>query len=149
MYNNYKQLKKKNNMVFPAGYLLGGIVLKKLSALTIYNTASAYGWPRVYKRILEQTKLHVKSIDDQKHIQYVVRSAIEKPAEMYIFLKDSKVVDFAEKYINSVNNNNNTNVIKNPPSFLYSFASIFVNAFTPLKFLSALGREAEKGIKKK
>ena len=72
-------------MVFPAGYLLGGIVLKKLSALTVYNTASAYGWPRVYKRILEQTKLHVKSIDDQKHIQYVVRSAIEKPAEMYIF----------------------------------------------------------------
>ena len=79
-------------MVFPAGYLVGAFVLKKISALSIYNAASAYGWPRVYKRILEQSRIHIRSPEDQKTIQYCVRSAIEQPTEMYIYLKDSKKV---------------------------------------------------------
>ena len=140
-------------MVFPAGYLVGAFVLKKISALSIYSAASTYGWPRVYKRILEQSRIHIQSPQDQKTIQYCVRSAIEQPTEMYIYLKDSKVVDLAQKYIQSnteYGDNIKMNSNKNsPPTFLYSWAKIFVQALTPLKFLSALGKEAEKKLAKR
>ena len=134
-------------MVLPVGYFLGAFVLKKVSALAIYNTASAYGWPRVYKRILEQSRIHVPP-QDQVFVQRCVRGAIEKPTEMYVYMRDSKVIDFAKSYVDSINVKKAGHAVNEPPTFLYSFAQFFVQALTPYKFLSALGREAEKKARK-
>ena len=77
-----------------------------------------------------------------------VRGAIEKPTEMYVYMRDSKVIDFAKSYVDSINVKKAGHAVNEPPTFLYSFAQIFVQALTPYKFLSALGREAEKKARK-
>ena len=86
-------------MVFPPA-LIGAMFVKKLTSYAVYQTASNYGWPRVYKRILELNKVHTP-LHHQDAVRYAVRGAIESPLQIYNVITDSKVVDFAKNVVQS------------------------------------------------
>lgn len=59
---------------------LGLWVGKHLSSWTIYNACKAYGWPKVYRRLLEQNRFaNANNSNRQQQVQFVIRQAIEAP----------------------------------------------------------------------
>ena len=59
---------------------LGLWVGKHLSSWTIYNACKAYGWPKVYRRLLEQNRsANSNNASRQQKVQFVIRQAIEAP----------------------------------------------------------------------
>ena len=46
--------------------LWGAAVLAKKTVM--YKAAGTYGWPRIYKRLREQTNMHVADRDTRKHV---------------------------------------------------------------------------------
>ena len=59
---------------------LGLWVGKHLSSWTIYNACKAYGWPKVYRRLLEQNRFaNSNNASRQQQVQFVIRQAIEAP----------------------------------------------------------------------
>jgi hypothetical protein len=130
-------------MVFPPA-LIGALIVKKMAGFGMYQAASNYGWPRVYKRILEQSRIHMPE-ESQVLIRGSVRAAIESPLKIYTAITDSHVGDLARKVSQAateketVSNNGTT-----PPSFIVSMSRIFANTLTPIKFWKAMEEEASK-----
>ena len=69
---------------------------------------------------------------DQVFVQQCVRGAIEKPTEMYVYMRDSKVIDFAKSYVDSINVKKVGHAVNEPPTFLYSFAQISCPGVNPI-----------------
>ena len=111
----------------------------------MYQAASTYGWPRVYKRVLELNRIHTP-LHHQGAVRFAVRGAIESPLKIYDVITDSKVVEFAKNVAESNEIIPNSKLKNNvdPPSFLVSMASILAKSMTPMKFISALEAESKK-----
>ena len=130
--------------MFPPA-LIGALFVKKLTSYAMYQAASNYGWPRVYKRVLELNRIHTP-LQHQETVRFAVRGAIESPLKIYNVITDSKVVDFAKNVAqsNEIINDEKFKTSAQPPSFLMGLASIVAKSNTPMKFLSALEEEAKK-----
>ena len=130
-------------MVFPPA-LIGALVVKKMAGFGMYQAASNYGWPRVYKRILEQSRVHMPK-ESQKLIRGSVRAAIESPLKIYHVIADSHVGDLARKVSQAATEKGNvSNAGTTPPSFIVSMSHVFAKSLTPIKFLKAIEEEASK-----
>jgi len=127
-------------MVFPPA-LIGALVVKKMAGFGMYQAASNYGWPRVYKRILEQSRVHMPK-ESQILIRESVRAAIESPLKIYNVIADSHVGDLARKVSQAATEKENAGT--RPPSFIVSMSHVFAKSLTPIKFLKAMEEEASK-----
>jgi hypothetical protein len=73
----------------------GGILFKKA---TMYALAANYGFPRLYRRLLEQNrKLTPK--DQQWIVREGLRRALRTPTEAYNVVRDSRVYSFFQKVV--------------------------------------------------
>eukprot|EP00937_MAST-01D_sp_MAST-1D-sp2_P007829 g7829.t1 len=68
--------------------LLGGVLLKKW---TVYKAASEYGWPRVYRRLLEKNREHVPP-EHQAGVRMAVSAYIRTPTRVFGAVRDSPYV---------------------------------------------------------
>jgi hypothetical protein len=78
---------------FHPAVLLGGLALKKW---TLYKLGSNYGWPLVYRRLLEQNKLRVAA-EHQGKVQQALAKAFRSPAQIFELARDSHVAAFLQQ----------------------------------------------------
>ena len=98
------------------GYIAGAYIIKKLA---IYKAAKHYGFPRVYRRIIEGIRNTVP-VENQASIRSKVRTAMRLPNKAYPLLKDSGMIDFVNKYSDLIVKNSPISV----PPFMYDAATM-------------------------
>ena len=117
--------------------LLGLWGAKHVSMWTLYNTAKAYGWHRVYRRLLEQNRAMFANQQrgtkvagtQQKQMQALIRLAIRSPPQLARQLTEKANVvlpylqQLAEKAEPAV------------PRFLVVAAKVILNSTKPIKIL--------------
>lgn len=113
---------------------------KHVSTWTIYNACKAYGWPRVYRRLLEQNKaINASNPALKKATQDLIRMAIEAPPKFA-----ARVGQHAETvitFLQSVAERAEPNL----PRFLVGAIKFVVNSQRPIKILQDfVGAAAKK-----
>ena len=117
--------------------LLGLWGAKHVSMWTLYNTAKAYGWNRVYRRLLEQNRAMFANQQrgtkvagtQQKQMQALIRLAIRSPPQLARQVTEKANVvlpslhQLAEKAEPAV------------PRFLVVAAKVILNSTKPIKIL--------------
>ena len=137
--------------------LLGLWGAKHLSMWTLYNTAKAYGWPRVYRRLLEQnramfargygTEQHQQQQQQQQQqqMQSLLRLAIRSPTQLARQLSDQ--ANTVLPYLQALAERAEPAV----PQFLVVAAKVMLQSAKPIKLLqdvlSAVPSSAKKGPK--
>jgi tetratricopeptide (TPR) repeat protein len=94
----------------------------------VYKAANSYGWPRIYKRLLEQTKIHVE-IDTRPHVNHLIKTAIRAPTEAYAAVMDTEVHKALTKIVDVANTSAKTTL----PPFLYTLVSTAVEGLLPVR----------------
>jgi hypothetical protein len=100
----------------------GAAFLVKKSAVLL--AARVYGWPRIYRRLAEQTKHYLP--EDRRtrdHINSKVRDAIRSPAQVFAVVTDSAVQDIMLKIVKD----KGTGAKENMPLFLRSLINAIVD----------------------
>ncbi len=82
-------------MVHPFG-VLGLLLLKKTAAYQTYKALSAYGWPRVYRRLMEQNRVLTPKAA-QPVVADAVKSALRSPTTAYRGLQTPEVRRFVDR----------------------------------------------------
>lgn len=118
--------------------ILGLWGAKHVSTWTLYNACKAYGWPRVYRRLLEQNRAVNTNLEAKKRLQYVVRLAIEAPPQFAAKLSEyAKVLmPFLQKLAEQAE--------PNVPRFLVVAAKYVVNSQKPMKIIQDFTGAAQK-----
>lgn len=119
--------------------LLGLWGAKHISMWTLYNTAKAYGWPRVYRRLLEQNRAMfaqqqqksgtTKASLQQTQLQSVIRLAIRSPPQLARQL--SEKANVVLPYLHQLAERAEPAV----PRFLVVAAKVILNSTKPIKML--------------
>lgn len=110
--------------------LLGLWGAKHISVWTIYNTCKAYGWPRVYRRLLEQNRLlNATNPALQKSTSELIRMAIEAPPKFAAQV--GKHAETVTQFLQSVAERAEPNL----PRFLVAAIKFVVNSQKPVKVL--------------
>lgn len=116
---------------------------KHLSTWTIYNACKAYGWPNVYRRLLEQNRMinHNNSAV-QKTTKDAIRMAIEAPPKFVgqLSTQYSKVV---QPFLQQIVAVSETNTMM--PRFMVAMIKYVLNSQKPVKLVQDL---AEAGAKR-
>jgi tetratricopeptide (TPR) repeat protein len=107
--------------------LWGAAVLAKKTVM--YKAAGTYGWPRIYKRLREQTKMHVADRDTRKHVDTLIKQSIRAPTQAYVAIEDTEVHRVLSKIVST----GNTAAQSNLPPFLYTLISTAVEGLLPVK----------------
>lgn len=103
-----------------------GMLLKKA---TFWAAMNSYGYPRAYRRILEQTKIHVEP-QHRQHVNNLVKSAFRAPTEFYSAISDSKVYPALVK----IAKQGDDTAKKAMPPFLYTLIRAALEASAPVKY---------------
>ena len=135
--------------------LLGLWGAKHVSMWTLYNTAKAYGWPRVYRRLLEQNRAMfaqqrksgtVNANLQQSQLQSLIRLAIRSPPQLARQL--SEKANVVMPYLHQLAERAEPAV----PRFLVVAAKVILNSTKPIKMLqdalSAVPTSATKKVPK-
>ena len=112
---------------------------KHLSAWTIYNASKAYGWPRVYRRLLEQNRLlNAANPALQKQTQELIRMAIAAPPKFaaQVGRHAEAVTQFLQRIAERAE--------PNLPRFLVAAIKFVVNSQKPVKILQDFAAAAAK-----
>jgi hypothetical protein len=86
---------------------LGALVVKKAF---VYSALSKYGFPRVYRRLLEQNRLNV-ALEHQPTVKRSIERIFRSPTELFTAALDSQTAAF----LRTVIKNKSTNL---PPALL-------------------------------
>lgn len=116
---------------------------KHLSTWTIYNACKAYGWPNVYRRLLEQNRMiNHNNPAVQKTTKDAIRMAIEAPPKFVgqLSTEYSKVV---QPFLQQIINISETNTMM--PRFMVAMIKYVLNSQKPVKLVQDL---AEAGAKR-
>ena len=110
--------------------LLGLFGAKHLTSWTLYNACKSYGWPRVYRRLLEQNRALNRNSILYTPTQQALRMAIEAPPQF--------AAQFATQYervllplIQNIANQAEPKL----PMFLVAVAKYIVNSQKPVKII--------------
>ena len=106
--------------------LWAGALLAKKSI--VYKAASTYGYPRIYKRLLEQTKIHVEPAT-RPHVNHLIKTSIRAPTQAYAAVMDTEVHRAITKIIAAGDNTAQTNL----PPFMYTLLETAVEGLLPVK----------------
>jgi hypothetical protein len=74
--------------------LLGALLVKKAAALTLYQYGSRYGWPRVYRRILEANR-RLTPPAQQPFVRAAIKAAFIVPAKTGEVIANTEVYRLA------------------------------------------------------
>lgn len=74
--------------------ILGALLAKKAAALTLYQYGSRYGWPRVYRRILEANR-RLTPPSQQPLVRAAVKAAFIVPARTSEVIANTEVYRLA------------------------------------------------------
>jgi tetratricopeptide (TPR) repeat protein len=119
----------------------GALFLKKA---TLWKAASSYGYPRIYRRLLEQTREHVPDPVRRKHANRAIAGAIRAPQEALAMLTDSEVYPVLEK----IARRGDAGAKHIMPPFLYTLLRTGLEATAPVKY-SAGVRSAASAMRTK
>ena len=104
----------------PHPFLLFGLLAaKKAVAYAAYKAGQRYGWPRVYRRVLEYNRA-ITPLSQQAYVRGVVKSAFHAPEKMAEALKDNLVFQLAMK------------MVENPPGDISKYPAAARAAFSAL-----------------
>lgn len=95
--------------------------------LHIYASLQAYGFHRVYRRLLEANKRLVDSPKDRRLIQDNIKEAMRFPTKIVDVLEESHTIAFLQKYAKELT----TGIEAKAPSFFITAAKILVTK-TPI-----------------
>ncbi|CAB9504696.1 expressed unknown protein [Seminavis robusta] len=112
---------------------------KHLSAWTLYNAGRNYGWPRVYRRLLEHNRrFNGANPALQKQTQQLIRLGLEAPVQFaaQIAAQAQIIMPFLNKLVERAT--------PNVPSFLVAMAKYIVNSQKPVKIMQDLASSAAK-----
>ena len=108
-------------------FLLGPLLLKKAMLL---SAANAYGLHRVYRRLLESTKVIVHDKSQRLIVQGVIKEGFRYPSRLAKHIDNKEVIDFASKYIKmALDNSPKIDV----PPFVKQAASLVADIFSKAK----------------
>ena len=62
-----------------------------LKKATLWKAASSYGYPRIYRRLREQTREHVPNKVQRALVDRAIAEAIRAPTRALVMLTDSEV----------------------------------------------------------
>jgi hypothetical protein len=105
-------------MIHPA-ILVGAFAVKKL---TVFKAAQSYGWPRVYRRIVEGIRATLPK-SDQEGVQNSIKSAFRLPDKAVTLVTDSGVLNFAKKFSKYIVDKSPVNL----PPFMVSLAKTILS----------------------
>ena len=66
-------------------YLIGIYLAKKA---LIYSIARAYGWPKIYRKMLKWHRKLDYDTDQQKHIKKIIAKTFRLPNKIYYWIKE-------------------------------------------------------------
>lgn len=72
---------------------------KKLAAWAFLEAGSKYGWPRVYRRLLETTNAYIESPLQRKRVRTLIKDSMIVPGKAYKLIFDSETMRFAERVV--------------------------------------------------
>jgi len=105
--------------------------IKHLSTWTIYNACKTYGWPKVYRRLLEQNRIINSSRNKQLQMatKNTIRLAIEAPPKFAAQLSQhaETILPFLQKIVEQAE--------PNMPRFLVAIARYIINSQKPIKIM--------------
>lgn len=78
--------------------IMGLLAVKKAIAVSIFMAGQRYGWPRVYRRVLEYNRRLMPSAQ-QPLVRSAVRDAFRIPGHAAKLLEHSEVYTLAQRYI--------------------------------------------------
>lgn len=85
-------------------FVLPVMIAKKAAAWAFVEAGSTYGWPRVYRRLLEGTNIYIQSKPQRARVKSLIKEAIVIPGRAHKLVFDSEAVAFAEKMVSSARN---------------------------------------------
>ena len=97
--------------------LLLGWLLKQASIFNLYGAMKAYGFHRVYRRLLEANKRLVDKPQDRRIVQDTIKQALRAPNQVVQILDESHTVAFLARYARELTTDLET---KAPPFFVKS-----------------------------
>lgn len=119
--------------------LLGIWGAKHLSAWTLYNAGKNYGWPRVYRRLLEQNRnFHRTNPAIRARTQSLIRMGLEYPVQFVAHIAEHAqvILPFLNQLVERA-----TPVM---PSFMVTLAKYIMNSQKPVKIMQDLASSAAK-----
>jgi len=73
-------------------------LMKNATLWNGYLALSAYGWPRVYRRVLEHTRKHMPEAE-RARVNASIKQAIRVPGQATTILTESHVGRFLQNYV--------------------------------------------------
>ena len=119
------------------------------NALQVISAAEVYGWPRVYRRLCEGTKVlrarGAMQPSQELMVRGVLKESLRFPLRSYELLVNHEVVTFAQNYAERVLHDNNVRI----PAFFTSAAKLVIKQTKMGKTLSQLHDLLDKAQKKR
>ena len=127
-------------MVLPGIPLVLSFLAKNATVVNALAAAEAYGYPRIYRRLLEGMKIINIPVEQRKPIKITIKESIRFPSTAYNVITSSETSNFLLKYLEYTNSHINANI---PPFFLI-IAKILAKK-TPIgRILDLLEKSARK-----
>jgi hypothetical protein len=120
-------------------------ILKQFNVATMIVAANEYGYPRIYRRLLEGLKLiSINNINNNQRIllKQHMKSTIRTPSNIYNIVSNHEVTEFMSRYIALLLQHEK---IRNVPPFMITLAKIIAKRTTLGKYVDLV----EKTLKKK
>ena len=90
-----RSIRSAINPVFLFPLFLG----KKVAAWAFLEAGSKYGWPRVYRRLLETTNVYIESPLQRSRVRALIKQSMIVPGKAYKLIFDSETMRFAERVV--------------------------------------------------
>ena len=119
-------------------FLWGAALLVKKSV--VYKAASTYGYPRIYRRLREQTKIHVADPLTRLHVDNLIKQAIRAPTQAYAAFEDTEVHNALTKILAT----GGTQAQKSLPPFMYTLLTTAAEGLLPVKAARNVQAAAKK-----
>ena len=113
-----------------------------LKKATLWKAASSYGYPRIYRRLREQTREHVPNKVQRALVDRAIAEAIRAPTRALVMLTDSEVYPVLEK----IARQGDASAKSVMPPFLYTLLRTGLEASAPVKYSSGL-RSAASAVR--
>jgi len=108
---------------------LKAVAVKKVGAFGLYHASKSYGFPRVYRRLLEANRLYTPP-ERRSQVQKSLAQLFRAPSKAYTVVKHSHLYDLAKSSA--------ANGIPNAPPFLMGILKVIAEKNTWIKILKEL-----------
>ena len=79
------------------------ILAKKATGYAFLEAGNKYGWPRVYRRLAEATRVYIPEISRRRNVNEMLAASFRTPARIVNLLNDHDVMAFARKVADGAN----------------------------------------------